>query len=379
MADKTERALHRRKNRKPQINHTILIMTIALFAYGLIMVFSASSSVAHYSNLSAYYYLWRQLIFGTAGIIAMVIISKIDYRFWYHPLVTWGSAAAVALMLIAVLVVGQSSNGAQRWIEIGPITIQPSEFAKFATVVLMAKLLSDFKGNIKLYFKGLVLMLLPAVISAGLVLLGDHLSGAIIIALTGIIMVYASGAKFKHILATGCAMLPIAAIAVILKPYRLKRITSFFDPFSDPRGDGWQVVQSLYTIGSGGLFGVGLGQSRQKHGFLPEPYTDFIFSVICEELGFVGALLVIAMFVILIVTGFKVALNAPDKFSGLLACGMISLIALQFVFNIAVVTSAMPCTGITLPFFSYGGTALLVNLMEVGMILSVSKHCDRRL
>lgn len=354
-------------------------MTMALLAYGLVMVFSASSGVAHYQNQGAAYYFIRQFAFAVAGVVVMLIISKIDYKFWYNKYVVLTGAAITVLLLLLVLIIGTEANGAQRWIGIGPVSIQPSEIAKFATVIVMAKLLADYKGNIKHYLKGLVLMILPAVLFAGLVLLGDHLSGSIIIAVVGIILVYTAGAKFSHILFTGFLALPVAAVAVIAKPYRLKRIMSFFDPFADARGDGWQVVQSLYSIGSGGFFGVGLGQSRQKHSFLPEPYTDFIFSVICEELGFAGAILVILMFVALVITGFKIAINAPDKFSSLLVCGMVSLIAVQVVFNIAVVTSAMPCTGITLPFFSYGGSSLMVNLAEMGVVLSVSRHIEKKL
>ena len=175
-----------------------------------------------------------------------------------------------------------------------------------------------------------------------------------------------------------CAFLPILFVAIWMEPYRIKRVISFIDPFADAQNTGWQVIQSLYSIGSGGMFGVGLGQSRQKHGFLPEPHTDFIFSVICEELGFFGALLVILLFVLFAVTGFRIALSAPDRFSSFLVCGMISLIAVQVVLNIAVATSAVPCTGITLPFFSYGGSALVVNLAEVGVVLSVSRQIERR-
>ena len=381
MAERTERTKttsSRRRKKKAELNYTFLVVTLALLAYGLVMVFSASSGVAHNNNLGASYYFIRQLIFAAVGVVVMLAISKMDYKKFYNRGIVFLGAGITLLLLVLVLVIGKEGGGATRWIGFGSVRIQPSEIAKFVTVVVMAKWLSDYKGDMKKY-SSLIKLLIPAVIFAGMVLLGDHLSGAIIVGMVGVILVYAAGAKASHIIYSMLAVVPVLALAVILQPYRLKRITSFINPFADIRGDGWQVVQSLYSIGSGGLFGVGLGQSRQKHGFLPEPYTDFIFSVICEELGFFGALLVIALFVVLVVTGFKIALNAPDRFSSLLACGMVSLIALQFVLNIAVVTSAMPCTGITLPFFSYGGSALVVNLAEAGVILSVSRGIDRKI
>lgn len=381
MAEKTERTQRtstRRRIKNREVNYTFFVAAMALLAYGLVMVFSASSGVAHNNNLGASYYFIRQLIFAALGLIVMFGISKMDYKFWYNRSVVLLGSGITIVLLVLVLVIGKEGGGATRWIGFGSFRIQPSEIAKFATVVVMAKWLADYKGDIQKYGT-MIKLLLPAALFAGMVLLGDHLSGAVIVALVGVVLVYAAGAKLSHMVYTGAAMLPVLALAVIIEPYRLKRITSFLNPFADIRGDGWQVVQSLYSIGSGGLFGVGLGQSRQKHGFLPEPHTDFIFSVICEELGFFGGLLVIALFVVLVVTGFKIALNAPDRFSSLLVCGMVSLIALQVVLNIAVVTSAMPCTGITLPFFSYGGSALVVNLAEIGVVLNVSRHIDKRL
>ncbi len=366
----TDRKPKRRKNR--DVNYTFFVMVIALLAFGLIMVFSASSPRGHYNYSDALYFVKRQAIFAIIGFLLMSFVSKIYYKVWYK--LTWVVAGVTLLMLAAVALIGTTGGGAQRWLAIGPITMQPSEVAKFAVVVIMARILTDYGNDMSSFFKGFCLMMVVPVVFCAIVLFERHLSGAVIILLVGIVLVFVAGAKIKHLLICLAAIVPLGAVAVIIEPYRVKRILSFLDPFADIKGDGYQIVQSLYAIGSGGLFGVGLGQSREKYLYLPEAHTDFIFSVICEELGFFGALLVIVMFTILIVTGFKIAIKSPDKFSSLLATGLTSLIAMQVVFNIAVVSSTMPCTGITLPFFSYGGSSLIINLVEMGVILNVSRY-----
>ncbi len=353
-------------------------MIMMLLAFGLIMVFSASSPMAHYKDQGAAYYFKRQLMFAVAGVAVMMMTSSFNYKMWYKLYIVFG---VVTLgLLFAVPLVGTVAGGAKRWIKVGPVQIQPSEIAKIAVVIVMSRLLTDYGYNIEKYFKGFCLMMLVPAVTAVIVLSEHHLSGAIIIVLAGVVLVFVAGAKLSHIILSGLVVgVPAAAYAVIKEPYRLVRVLNFVNPFNDARGAGYQAVQSLYAIGSGGLFGVGLGQSREKYLYLPEAHTDFIFSVTCEELGFVGAMLVIVMFVILIVTGYKIAISAPDKFSSLLVTGIITLIALQVIFNIAVVTSAMPCTGITLPFFSYGGSSLLINLFEMGIVLNVSRYSGRKI
>ena len=335
-------------------------MIMMLLAFGLIMVFSASSPMAHYKDQGAAYYFKRQLMFAVVGVAVMMMTSSFNYKMWYKLYIVFG---VVTLgLLFAVPLVGTVAGGAKRWIKVGPVQIQPSEIAKVAVVIVMSRLLTDYGYNIEKYFKGFCLMMLVPAVTAVIVLSEHHLSGAIIIVLAGVVLVFVAGAKLSHIILSGLVVgVPAAAYAVIKEPYRLVRVLNFVNPFNDARGAGYQAVQSLYAIGSGGLFGVGLGQSREKYLYLPEAHTDFIFSVTCEELGFVGAMLVIVMFVILIVTG------------------IITLIALQVIFNIAVVTSAMPCTGITLPFFSYGGSSLLINLFEMGIVLNVSRYSGRKI
>lgn len=378
MAERTRRTSDRKSKRrkKREVNYTFYVMIIALLAFGLIMVFSASSPRGHYRYSDAFYFLKKQAAFAVVGFLIMSFISKLHYKVWYK--LAWIVGGITLVLLAAVAVMGTTGGGAQRWLAIGPITMQPSEVAKFATVVIMARLLTDYGNNMSSFIKGFCLMMVVPVVMCGIVLFEKHLSGAVIILLVGLILVFVSGAKIQHLLICLGAIVPLGAVAVIIEPYRVKRILSFLDPFADIKGDGYQVVQSLYAIGSGGLFGVGLGQSREKYMYLPEAHTDFIFSVICEELGFFGALLVIVMFAILIVTGFKIAIKSPDKFSSLLVTGLVSLVAMQVIFNIAVVSSTMPCTGITLPFFSYGGSSLIINLAEMGVILNVSRYTDRQ-
>lgn len=373
MADKTEKVKKSgkksRKNR--EANYTFYVMVIALLAFGLVMVFSASSPRGHYYYSDAFYFVKKQALFAIVGVMLMAFFSKFYYKAWHK--LTWIVGGVTLALLLGVAVMGTTGGGAQRWLQIGPVTMQPSEVAKFAVVVLMARLLSDYGTDMKSFKKFAVMMLVP-VGFCGIVLLERHLSGAIIILVVGVILAYTAGAKLMHIVGCGLVALPFALLAIILEPFRLKRIFSFMDPFADMKDGGYQIVQSLYAIGSGGLFGVGLGQSREKYMYLPEAHTDFIFSVTCEELGFFGAMLVIVMFAILVVTGFKIAIKAPDRFSMYLATGFTSIIALQAVFNIAVVTSTIPCTGITLPFFSYGGSALIINLVEMGVVLNISRY-----
>lgn len=375
--ERTERRRSSRRRKKREIDYSLFIMIIALLAFGLIMVFSASSPRAHYNNSDAFYFVKRQAFFALAGLFFMWFVSKIHYKFWYK--IFWVLGVVTFGLLGAVALIGTTGGGAQRWLAIGPVTIQPSEIAKFTMVAMTARLLTDYQDNIKEFFKGMCAMMALPVAICGIVLLERHLSGAVIILLVGAIMVYVGGAKLKQMLLTGVVVgAPALALAVALEPYRVRRVMNFWNPFLDMKDSGYQMVQSLYAIGSGGLFGVGLGQSREKYLYLPEAHTDFIYSVICEELGFVGAMLVIVMFAILVVKGFRIAINAPDRYSSLLVTGIVSLIGMQALMNIAVVTASMPCTGITLPFFSYGGTSLVINLFEMGVVLNVSRYSSEK-
>ncbi|MBE7011976.1 MAG: putative lipid II flippase FtsW [Ruminococcaceae bacterium] len=359
-----------------KIDFQFLGIIIILLSFGLIMVLSASSPVAYSSSMTGYdsfYFFKKQLIWALFGGVLMFLTSNFEYR----KLKRWGGVAAIVsfVLLVAVLIpgIGVVVNDARRWIQIGPINFQPSEVAKFGVVLFMAESLSRNHKILK-KFGGLMYYLVILGIFAGVIMLEPHFSCTMLIMSSAAIMLFASGARWKHI---GILAIPIVLVVVVLvisAPYRLARVTTFLDPFKDIQGEGWQIVQSLYAIGSGGVFGAGIGQSRQKYLNIPEPQNDFIFSIICEELGLFGAILVIALFIFLVYRGLKIALNAPDLFGTLLVLGIISLIAIQALVNIAVVTSSMPVTGMPLPFFSYGGTALAITMAEMGVVLNVSKY-----
>ena len=363
------------KDQRP-VDYTFVAIVLALLTYGLIMVFSASSATAHYRMNDTFYFIKKQFFFAMIGLVGMYIVSLIHYKFYYRfALPILGISAFLLLVVLTPL--GVSVNGAQRWLGFGSFTFQPSEIAKFAIVIFLAKSLPENKDLLEKFWGGFVVYLAIIGVVAGIILLEPHMSGAMIIIGVGIVMLFVAGAKIRHFLyMAGPAVAGVLGL-IVMAPYRMKRLTTFLDPFSDMLGSGFQIVQSLYAIGSGGLFGLGLGQSRQKFLYLPEPQNDFIFSIICEELGFIGAVLVVVLFVALIWKGIQIAIKAPDTFSSMLVTGIISLIAVQVILNIAVVTSSMPATGIPLPFFSYGGTSLVILLAGMGMILNVTRHINK--
>lgn len=335
------------------IDFTLVITILLLLGIGLVMVLSASSPSALSESGNSYAYFSKQLIFAVLGIIAMAFISKIDYRFYqkFYKHAWWISV----LLLAAVVLVGREVNGAKRWIYVTEtLSFQPSEMVKFLMIVFYAGILVKDKDELKLYGKGLIkhfLFLAPII---GLLLLEPHLSSSMVIIGIVCVMMIIAGCKFKHFFLTGAGIgMPLLTLAIVLSPYRLKRLVTFLDPWQDARGDGWQVIQSLYAIGSGGLFGVGLGDSKQKYLYIPEPHNDFIFSILSEELGFIGCIVVLVLFAIFIWRGILIAMKAPDMFGSLLAVGITALVAIQVIINVAVVTSSMPATGMPLPFFSY--------------------------
>lgn len=363
-------------NKLKSIDFTFATVVLLLLAYGLIMVFSASSASAHYRMGDTFYFIKRQALWAVIGLGAMAFLSYVPYKVYYKfALPILGGAV---ILLVAVLTpLGVEVNGAQRWLGFGPFTFQPSELAKFALIIFLAKSLSENDDIVKKSWGGFALYMGIIGIVAGLVIIEPHMSGAVLIAGVGVIMLFAAGAKMSHLSVLAVIGVIGAFILAIAAPYRLERLTSFLDPFADPSDTGFQVVQSFYAIGSGGFFGLGLGQSRQKFLYLPEPQNDFIFSIICEELGFFGALLVIVLFAVLIWKGVRIALRAPDAFSSLLVSGITAIIGMQAILNIAVVTGSMPNTGVPLPFFSYGGTSLFIILCSMGIVLNVTRHIKK--
>ncbi len=363
--------------KRNSVDFTFLLVVIVLLIFGLTMVFSASSASAHYLQGDALYYIKKQLIFAVLGLISMWFVSIIDYRVVQKLALPMLGITFVLLVLVLIPGVGINTKGATRWLGVAGFTIQPSELAKFTIIIFLAHALSVRKTPIDKFWSDFVPYLAVIGVFAGLVLLEPHLSGAVVIAAAGCLVLFLGGAKMKHFgILTVPAILALG-VAIAIEPYRLTRFTTFLHPFEDMLGDGYQIVQSLYAIGSGGFFGLGLGQSRQKFLYIPEPHNDFIFSIICEELGFFGALAVILLFVLLVWRGIKIAMAAPDKFSALTVGGIIGLIAFQVLVNIAVVTGSVPVTGMPLPFFSAGGTALLFLLTSVGFVLNISRHMEK--
>ena len=360
------------------IDYTLLITVLLLLMLGLIMVLSASSPTSLAKSGRSYDYFLKQSIFAIIGICVMWFISKIDYRFYkkFYKL----SYVVAIILLAAVLVFGKTLNGAKRWIYVTEsLSFQPSELVKFCMIIFYAGILTKDREELKYFFKGWIKHLIWLVPIIGLLIVEPHLSASIVIICICSAMMIMAGCKLWQVIVPGVTIgIPVLGLAIwkIQKlAHALKRITTFIDPWQDQLGDGWQVIQSLYAIGSGGLFGTGLGQSKQKYLYLPEPQNDFIFSVLAEELGFVGCVFVIVLFAIFIWRGILIAMKAPDMFGSLVATGITSMVGIQVIINIAVVTSSMPATGMPLPFFSYGGTALFIILCEIGVLLNISRAC----
>ncbi len=360
---------------KRPVDITFLVLVLILLAFGLLMLFSASYAYAQYYQGDSFHYIKKQALVAVIGVACMLIVSKIDYTI-YKKYTYWIYGGAIFLLVLVLLV--NIKNSIKRWIYVpGVGQFQPSEVAKFALIVLFAYLIAKHGEKMNTFQYGVFPFVLFLGITAGLIIIEPHLSGTILIMGIGLIMMFVGGTRYRWFI----LLLVAAAVGVVLvltfgREYMAERLQGWFDPFSDPQDSTYQTMESLLTIGSGGLLGVGLGNSRQKYLFLPEPQNDFIFAIICEELGFIGAMVVILLFVLFVYRGFAIAAKAPDKFSMMLAVGITTQIGLQAMLNIAVVTNTIPNTGISLPFFSYGGTALFLQLLEMGVILNVSRHAS---
>ncbi len=353
---------------------TLLILTLTLLAIGLIMVYSASAVWAEYKFDDSFFFAKRQMLFAGVGICAMFFIMNIDYWTWR----TWAKVLIIIcfVMLILVLIpgVGNVRNGSRSWIGIGAFSVQPSEFMKLAMIAFLAKFLSEKQKFITSFKKGLAPSLGLVFLAFGMIMLQPDLGTGTVMVGTCIVMIFIAGARISHFALLGLMGVAAFAALVVSAPYRMKRITSFLDPWQDPLGSGFQIIQSLFAIGPGGLFGLGLGESRQKFFYLPEPQTDFIFAILAEELGFIGGSFILLLFSLLLWRGIRIALGAPDLYGSFLAVGIIAMVAIQVMINIGVVTGLMPVTGITLPFLSYGGSSLTLMLMAIGVLLNISRY-----
>ena len=362
------------------IDIPFLGLTIALLTIGLIMLFSASYPYAYYYKDSSYYYFIRQILFAVAGLVAMLLMSKINYKILkaiYKPVFV----VTIALLVI-VLFHHTNVQNFKRWIPLGPVTIQPSDLAKFTIILTLAVYISNYYKKMKTMKYGILIPIGIIAIFCGLIYLEHHLSCTILMFFIGACLMFAGGSDWK-LFAFGLAVIVLLGFLVVSFPtlienYAGKRIVAWLDKDYDPLNGRWQTNNSLYAIGSGGFFGVGLGNSKQKYLYVSEPQNDFIFSIVCEELGFLGAAIIIALFAALVIRGLIIASRCKDKFGSLLIIGVVAQIGLQVVLNILVVTDTLPNTGFAFPFFSYGGTAIFMLLFEIGVVLSISRKTNQQ-
>ena len=378
-----EKRLHAKENRRRHpagdtVDYPFLILVLLLLAVGLTMLYSASSAQSQYDTGYAIStrYLQKQGVCAIVGIGAMYAFSRIPVGLWHR--LAWPMYGASIVLLLLVLAAGQEVNGARRWITIAGIQFQPSEVAKFTMIVLFARLTRRFGPEAKKFRFG--------VLGFGTALLGilvplaleKHLSAILLMGMVAVVMMYVAGTNPKWLLAGAAAAAVFVIVYIRFMGYAGDRVTAWLHPEADPGDTGYQILQSLYAIGSGGVFGLGFGKSRQKYLYLPFQYNDYIFAICCEELGLLGALAIIALFAAMIFRGYWIALHGADRFSTVLASGLVTLIAVQTLLNLCVVTNLLPSTGIALPFFSYGGTALAVNLGEMGIVLQISRYRNHR-
>lgn len=378
-----EKRLHAKENRRRHpagdtVDYPFLILVLLLLAVGLTMLYSASSAQSQYDTGYAIStrYLQKQGVCAIVGLGAMYAFSRIPVGLWHR--LAWPMYGASIVLLLLVLAAGQEVNGARRWITIAGIQFQPSEVAKFTMIVLFARLTRRFGPEAKKFRFG--------VLGFGTALLGilvplaleKHLSAIMLMGMVAVVMMYVAGTNPKWLLAGAGAAAVFVIVYIRFMGYAGDRVTAWLHPEADPGDTGYQILQSLYAIGSGGVFGLGFGKSRQKYLYLPFQYNDYIFAICCEELGLLGALAIIALFAAMIFRGYWIALHGADRFSTVLASGLVTLIAVQTLLNLCVVTNLLPSTGIALPFFSYGGTALAVNLGEMGIVLQISRYRNHR-
>lgn len=369
--------------KRKEVDFTLLLATLLLVFIGIIMVFSSSWPEAMQKFDNGYYFLKKQVIFATIGLILMIVFMNIDYKVWkkFSFLIYLAALGTVALLFTPL---GVNYKGAKRWIDLGVTTFMPADAVKIGSIIFFSNFLANKKEDTGTLKQGTIPALIIIGISCGSIYIQRDLGTTLTLAGAMMAMFFVSGMKISHLVSL-VTMAGTSAFVIFKKAaqnpesknaYRLRRIISFKDPFADKQGDGWQAVQSLYALGSGGLFGLGLGKSRQKFFYIPEPYNDFIFSIIGEELGFVGAFIVILLFLLLIWRGVRIALAAKDSFGCYLATGITALVTVQSLIHIAVVTSSIPTTGITLPFISAGGTSLVLYMSSIGILLNISRHAD---
>jgi len=358
--------------RKRKIDWYVLIPVLLMMCVGIIMVLSASSPTTVLGkDHDTYIFFRKQLIWLGFGLVAMFFTANYNYRKWRKFVIP---AAVLTVVLLLAVFGFKAKNGAHSWIPIGDNQFQPSEFVKLCVILIMSQMMSSKKARMESFRDGLFPILIVVAVVCGLVVLEPDLGTATVIAITSFVMLFVGGARYLHLSAMAGVGTGMAILAVYVAPYRMVRILAFWDPAKDPGGSGWQINQSLYAIGSGGLLGVGLGHSMQKFRYIPEQHTDFIFSILAEELGFLGAGFIIVLLIFFAARGYRIAKNSRDTFGSLMACGITTMILVEAMINIAVVTGSMPVTGITLPFISYGGSSLIFKMSAIGVLLNISRY-----
>jgi len=360
-------------NRLGLCDRPLLVLALGLTGLGIVMVYSASSIMASKEYADGFYFLKKQSLYAGLGLMMMVLFAHIDYQIWRRLAVFGLFVSAALLLMVFIPGVGSKAGGATRWLHLGPLTLQPSEVAKLGLVVYLAFSLAKKKEKLKTFKFGLIPYILVLAVLLGIVLAQPDFGSAVIMGAVACCMLLVAGTRWVHLFSLVLLAMPFVYFLVVRVDYRMKRVAAFLNPWADPHDSGFQIIQSWTAVGTGSWFGRGLGGSKQKLFFLPEAHTDFIFSVIGEELGFIGVAVVITMFLLLILRGMRIALHAPDDFGRNLAFGLTVLLGLEVVINLAVVLGMLPTKGLALPFLSYGGTSILCTLIAVGMLLSVSR------
>jgi cell division protein FtsW len=361
--------------RKLKSDKLLFIATLLLVGTSVVMVWSASAVVTMEKNNDPYLFLTKQAMWVLLGLSVVPLVMRVDYRTYRQPIVIWTGLALVAVGLVAVLFAPER-NGATRWLAVGSLGIQPSELAKIVVIIFMAALLERRMDRIDEVSYSLLPIGVVLGGIVGLILVEPDLGTAVAVATIGAVMIFAAGVSYRYIAGLALASVPALYLVLVTSEYRRRRITAFLDPWADPLGDGFQMIQSMIAVGTGGVFGRGLMAGVQKLFYLPEPHNDFIYAVISEELGLVGATVVLACYCVISWRGLRTALRAPDRFGAFLAIGLTTMVAFQAFFNISVVLGLLPTKGIPLPFVSYGGSSLLINLAGMGMLLNVSQHAS---
>ena len=357
------------------VDKVLFAVTLLLVLIGVVMVFSASAVMAKDRFGSPYAFFLRQLAWAVAGLAAMIVITKIDYRHYKHPAIVFGLLSITTLLLIAVFFFDRSHN-THRWLHIGLFSLQPSELAKPAIILFLAYFLENRLKTIDDWRGTLVPALIPSLMLAALIVKQPDLGTAIACIFITASILFVAGLELRYFAYGALASLPLLYLLIFRVGWRYKRILAFMDPYADPQGSGFHIIQSLIAVSTGGIAGVGLMEGKQKLFYLPEPHTDFIFSVISEEVGLLGSLAVVLLFAIFLYRGVRVAVHAPDQFARFLATGITAMVVVQALFNISVVLGMLPTKGIPLPFISYGGTSLFITLASVGVLLNISQHAD---